>query len=144
MDRTEYYKTIWPWPCTVKNVSEWCSSLAENPGMSLFKWLHFFWPEYFWIRGLYSSPPGILLPKGGFSRIRSGRFQGALKFQKYFRIRKSLWSDIPGFLAGDGDHSLIFLTVQRECGRQITRRRRRNCSWFSLRMAQRECITLDL
>jgi hypothetical protein len=25
-------------------------------------------------------------------------------------------SDIPGFPAGDGDNSLTFLTVQRECG----------------------------
>jgi hypothetical protein len=28
-----------------------------------------------------------------------------------FPVRKSLISDIPGFPAGDGDHSLTFLTV---------------------------------
>jgi hypothetical protein len=49
---------------------------------------------------------------GGFSRIRSGRFQEILKFQKCYQQGKNNFiSDIPGFPAGDGEHSLSILTV---------------------------------
>ncbi len=71
---------------------------------------------------------------GGFFPDQERNIPGNPEIPEVFPDQEvSNISDIPGFPGGDGDHSLTFLTVQRECRRQITGRRRRNCSWFSLR-----------
>jgi hypothetical protein len=79
---------------------------------------------------------------GGFFPDQERKIPGNPEIPEVFPGQEvSNISDIPGFPGGDGDHSLTFLTVQRECGAvQRTRRSRCNCSWFSLRtyMAHRE------
>jgi hypothetical protein len=62
---------------------------------------------------------------GGFSLNQNRKISGNPEIPEIFLSRKSLTSDITEFRAGDGTHSLKFLTVQYSYRRETPRRDRR-------------------
>ncbi len=80
------------------------------PGILCLRRVYSSGQEVFCLRRAYSSWPGILLSKESFFCIRSRRFQEICNFRS-IAGQEGFIGENTGFSAGDGDHSLTFLTV---------------------------------